>query len=86
MRHRNPHKAGSARTVGDGPPEFRTHTGPPAILVRIGLEDTPAIVVEADTWEDEQRFGTWVASPFVRRRTVAAMDAAIGQFGERRAA
>jgi hypothetical protein len=81
-----PHRAGSGRTVGKGSPEVTQPTGPPAIVVRVDLEDTATTIVLADSFEDERRVAAWASSPFTRRRIVAAVDAALHQLAERHAA
>jgi hypothetical protein len=56
------------------------------LLLQVELEEAPLAIVHASTSEDEQRLRLWLSTPGARRHVVRAVEDAIDQLAERRAA
>lgn len=58
----------------------------PVLLVRVELEELPVAIVLATSHEDERRLRMWLADPRTRSRVLEAVEDALDDVAERRAA
>ena len=59
---------------------------PPILLVRVELEELPVSILLAGSYEDEQRLRVWLSSPGTRRIVLEAVEDALDELADRRAA
>lgn len=62
------------------------NVGAPILLVRVELEELPVSIVLASTAEDENRLRVWLSNPAARLHVLRAVEDALDQLAERRAA
>ncbi len=59
---------------------------PPVLLIRIEVEGSPCAIVLAGSLEDEWALCAWATSPRTRRGIIEAVEDALDELSQKRAA